>query len=85
MSTQLLLLGSEVTHKDKQYLVVGLVDAVHLFQTDNGCEKWEEKYAELKAQDGEITFMTLVQNSSPFTEKHSMIKALSSQPWREKI
>lgn len=85
MSTQLSL-GKEITHNDRSYLVVGIVDAEYLFETNE--KTWErisEKYATLRSADGDIDFITLTQTNSPFNDKHSTIKALPWFPWRKHV
>jgi len=73
-------------HNDKPFLVVGLIDSASLFETDEGgWERYEEKYAQIKGVDGSIEFITLTENTTQFSEKKSIIKALPRQPWRKNV
>jgi hypothetical protein len=62
---------------------VAIVDGSYLLEADQGTwERFEEKYAQLRAHDGEIDFITINEYSTPFKDKFSTIKALPKQPWR---
>ena len=83
MSTQLTL-GAEVTHEDKKFLVVRIVESLSLFEDLHQCYVVNETYAELRGPNNEIDFITVLEGQKPFEEKTSPIKALPSLPWRVK-
>ena len=81
MST--LVLGSEYKLDDQACLVVRIIKSQSIFEDDSGVEQIDELYVELKRPDGSPEFISLMKNSTKFTEKKSNIRALDPV-WRPK-
>lgn len=82
-------LGVEVTHNGKSYLVVGIVDAEHLYElapastrVEVEWERYREKYVCLKDLEGGLEFITLTEDSWRFERTSEQISALPHLPWR---
>lgn len=79
MSTLLqeLKVGQQLTWDGKEWLVVRICDSTSLFENENqgGVLLHEELYAQLRAADGLIEFVTINERTQP-GEKKSTIKAL---------
>ena len=83
MSTSLAL-GQELTHNNKLYLVVRIIDkSVSLFEDEGECYVLEESYAELRGPNNEIDFIPILESTRTF-EKTSKLPALPVLPWRMK-
>lgn len=85
MSTQIAL-GSIITHEDREWLVVRMVDSTTFFQTPEEAYLLEEKYAELRHVDtNEIAFKMFSQMKHPFNFKvaHPTVKGLDPSVWRK--
>jgi hypothetical protein len=58
--------------------------SISLFEDETSCYIVEEAYVELRGQNGETEFVTLIEKESPFTGKTSSLKGLPTVPWRIK-
>lgn len=80
-------LGTEITHNGKTYLVVGVIDAQHLYEfaypkgQRSQWERRDERYVCLRGVDGELEFITLSERAT-FLDVGSNMLALPRAPWR---
>lgn len=82
-------LGAKVTHNDKLYLVVGIIDTEYLYElapsSPRGEIEWErvtEKYVCLKGLEGDLEFITLSEDSWRHERTTQAFSALPRVPWR---
>jgi hypothetical protein len=71
-------LGEVVKYNNKEYRVVRQVVSTSLFDPDDGEPSFtkQEEYYELKAGDGNIDFLVISSETTPYTGQSSAIRAL---------
>jgi hypothetical protein len=77
------VLGQEIDHKGKKWLIVRSDDVKALFDTPGGVVLHSEHFIQLRSAHGEFDFITLWEYEEEF-QQTAGIKALPNQPWRKK-